>query len=145
MPPTQYWIYKSEPETYSIDDLQREGQTGWNGVRNFQARNFLRDAKVKDLVLIYHSGKQKALVGIAEVTRPAYPDPTKNDEPQGEWVQVDLRYRQKLDSAVTLGQLKADSELKHLLLVKQSRLSVSPLSKKEFERVLEISREHESR
>ena len=116
-----YWMVKQEPEAYSFDDLKRDGRTDWTGVRNFQARNNLRQMKVDDRVLFYHSGEQKAVVGIAQVAKAAYPDPTANEE---QWVAVDLKPLKPLREPVSLSTIKAEPELANMLLVRQSRLSV---------------------
>ncbi|MBL7714105.1 MAG: EVE domain-containing protein [Bdellovibrionales bacterium] len=127
-----YWIFKSEPETYSFAQLVKDRKVNWNGVRNFQARNFLKAAKVGDLAFIYHSGDDKAVVGIAEVVREAYPDP---DPDSDGWVQIDLKAVQPLANPVELKVLKADAKLKNILLVRQSRLSCSPLTAEEFKQI----------
>ncbi len=125
-----YWMVKQEPETYSWDDLVRDGRTDWSGVRNYQARNNLREMKAGDRVLFYHSGKDKAVVGIAEVARSAYPDPTASD-PQ--WVAVDLKPIKAFASPVPLASIRYDKRLSGLPLIRQSQLSVMPLTKDEFE------------
>lgn len=132
-----YWLLKTEPETYSFQQLVQNKKTHWDGVRNFQARNFLKEMKTKDLALIYHSGKEKAVVGLAEVIQEAYPekDPT--------WIQVDLKSVKTLPSAVTLAQLKMHPELQELRLIKQSRLSVMPITESEFKTILNLGKLHE--
>jgi len=129
----QYWLMKSEPFVYSFDQLMKDKKTNWSGVRNFQARNFLKAAKKGDLVLYYHSNEGKAVVGIAKVVKEAYPDIAKADENKGEWVQVDLAPVEKFNQPVTLEEIKKAPKLKDILLVKQSRLSVMPVSKPHFE------------
>ena len=124
------WLVKQEPEAYSWTDLLRDRGTEWTGVRNFQARNSLRQMKVGDRVLFYHSGEQKSVVGIAQVAKAAYPDPTA-DEPQ--WVAVDLKPVKPLREPVPLATMRAEPKLKNLLLIRQSRLSVMPVTKEEFE------------
>src|SRR5258708_25546716 len=124
------WLAKSEPETYSWDDFVREGRTDWTGVRNFQARNNLRQMKAGDRVLFYHSGKGKCVVGIAEVVKAAYPDPTAGD-PQ--WVAVDLKPISPFKEAVALAAIRYHPKLSDLPLIRQSQLSVMPLTKEEFE------------
>src|SRR5256714_15182991 len=106
--PSGLWLVKQEPETYSWDDLARDGRTDWTGVRNFQARNNLRQMKPGDRVLFYHSGTGKCVVGIAEVVKAAYPDPTAND-PQ--WVAVDLKPVKPLKEAVTLAAIRDHAKL----------------------------------
>ena len=128
-----YWMVKQEPESYSWNDLVTEGQTSWTGVRNYQARNNLRGMKRGDAVLFYHSGKEKAVVGIAEVVRGAYPDPTA-DDPQ--WVTVDLRPVKALKAPVLLAAIRHDKRLSGLPLIRQSQLSVMPLRKDEYETIV---------
>lgn len=127
---TQYWLVKSEPETYSWDDLVRDGRTDWTGVRNYAARLHLRAMRDGDEVLFYHSGDAKSVVGIARVTKPAFPDPTAS--PQEGWVAVELAPVKPLPKPATLAQIKADPALKDIGLVRQGRLSVSPLKPAEF-------------
>src|SRR5438552_12154563 len=128
-----YWLVKQEPEGYSWDDLVRDRGTEWTGVRNFQARNNLRQMKVGDRVLFYHSGEQKAVVGIAQVAKAAYSDPT-SDEAQ--WVAVDIKPIKPLGAPVPLTTIKAEPKLANMLLVRQSRLSVMPVTKEEFETIV---------
>src|SRR5712691_7245204 len=130
-----YWLVKQEPEGYSWDDLVRDRGTEWTGVRNFQARNNLRQMKVGDRVLFYHSGEQKAVVGIAQVAKAGYPDPTAND---GEWVAVDIKPLKPLREPVPLTTIKVAPELAEMLLVRQSRLSVMPVTKEEFETIVAL-------
>jgi len=124
-----FWMVKQEPEKYSWDDFVRDGRTDWTGVRNFQARNNLRQMKAGDSVLFYHSSTGKCVVGIAEVAKTAYPDPTA-DDPQ--WVAVDLRPVQPLPEPVPLASLRYHPKLSKLPLIRQSQLSVMPLTKEEF-------------
>ena len=131
-----YWLPKTEPETYNFSQLHKDKKTNWNGVRNFQARNFLRQAKEGDLALIYHSGEERAVVGIARVVRSAYPDPD-NKKP-GDWVQIDLQFDSKLKNPVSLKEIKTEKRLKDLLLIKQSRLSVMPVSSQDFKLILNM-------
>ena len=130
-----YWLVKQEPETYSWDDLVRDGKTDWTGVRNFQARNNLRQMKAGDRVLFYHSGSGKCVVGIAEVAKAAYPDPTA-DDPQ--WIAVDIKPLKYLKQSVSLEEIKSNARLKEMLLVRQSRLSVMPVTKDEFETIVKL-------
>ena len=125
-----HWMVKQEPETYSWDDFVRDGRTDWTGVRNYQARNNLREMKTGDRVLFYHSGKDKAVVGIAEVAKSAYPDPTSQD-PQ--WVAVDLKPVKAFTAPVPLPAIRYDKRLSGLPLIRQSQLSVMPLTKDEFD------------
>ncbi|HEY3102932.1 MAG TPA: EVE domain-containing protein [Pyrinomonadaceae bacterium] len=131
----RYWLVKQEPEDYSWDDLVRDGKTAWTGVRNFQARNNLRDMKAGDAVLFYHSGKEKSVVGIAEVAKAAYPDPTADDEA---WIAVDIKPLKGLAKAVLLADIRANPKLRDLLLIRQSRLSVMPVSKAEFDEIVKM-------
>ena len=132
----KYWLVKSEPVKYSFENLQKDKKTFWNGVRNYQARNHLRAMNKGDLVLFYHSNEGKEIVGISEVVKEAYPDQTAKD---GDWSMVDLKAVKKLDQSVTLLTIKNDPLLREISLVKQSRLSVMPIDKKHFEKVLKIS------
>jgi len=135
-PGMNYWLVKSEPETYSWDDLKQDGKTAWTGVRNFQARNNLRAMKAGDRVLFYHSGETKELVGVAKVVKAAYPDPTAKE---GDWVCVDLAPVKALANTVTLVVVKSDKQLKAMVLVQNSRLSVQPVTTEQFNRVLELA------
>jgi len=130
-----YWLVKSEPGEYSFEDLEREGRTMWDGVRNYAARNHLRAMKEGDLVLFYHSVKQKEVVGICRVVREAYPDPTAE---KGDWSVVDVVPLKRLKRPVSLKEIKAAPELQNIGLVRIGRLSVMPLSKEEFEKILEL-------
>src|SRR5437588_5359581 len=127
------WMVKQEPEAYSWDDLVRDGRTDWTGVRNFQARNNLRQMKVGDRVLFYHSGTGKCVVGIAEIAKAAHPDPTA-DDPQ--WVAVDLKPFKPLKEAVPLAAIRYTAKLANLPLIRQSQLSVMPLTKEEFDTIV---------
>src|SRR5438105_1124706 len=132
----QHWLIKSEPEAYSWATFVKEGRTAWTGVRNFTARNNLRAMKKGDLVFFYHSVVGKQVMGIARVEKEAYRDPTATE---GDWSCVDLVPVKALKNPVNLETMKSDSILKHLPLLKQSRLSVSQLSREQFARVLELS------
>ena len=131
-----YWLTKSEPGTYSWDELQTEGRTAWTGVRNFQARINLRAMRTGDRALFYHSGETREIVGIAKVVKAAYPDPTAKE---GDWVCVELAPLKALAQSVTLTAIKADQQLKEMILVKNSRLSVQPVTAEQFNRVLELA------
>jgi predicted RNA-binding protein with PUA-like domain len=131
--PSGLWMVKQEPENYSWDDFVRDGRTDWTGVRNFQARNNLKQMKVGDRVLFYHSGTGKCVVGIAEVAKAAYADPTAGD-PQ--WVAVDLKPVKALKESVPLAAIRYDDKLANLPLIRQSQLSVMPLTKDEFETIV---------
>lgn len=132
-----YWLVKSEPSEYSYDDLVKDGSTYWDGVRNYAARNNLKSMKKGDSVLFYHSVNEKAVVGISKVVKEYYQDPTTEDE---RWVVVDLAAKKKLKKPVTLAEIKADPSLSEIALVRQSRLSVMPLDKAAFDRILEMSK-----
>jgi predicted RNA-binding protein with PUA-like domain len=128
-----YWLVKQEPETYSFDNLLEDGAADWTGVRNFQARNNLRAMRAGDPVLFYHSVTEKAIVGRAAVSREEYADPT--DE---KWIAVELKPVAKLTRPVTLDRIKAEKSLENIGLIKQSRLSVLPLSRAEYETILKL-------
>jgi predicted RNA-binding protein with PUA-like domain len=128
-----YWLVKQEPEAYSFDDLIKDGKTDWTGVRNFQARNNLRSMRAGDKVLFYHSVSEKAVVGAARVSREEFADPT--DE---KWIAVEIEPVEKFAKPVTLEQIKAEKSLENIALIKQSRLSVMPLTKEEFETILKM-------
>lgn len=132
-----FWLVKQEPEDYSWDDLVRDGKTQWTGVRNFQARNNLRQMKVGDEVFFYHSGKEKSVVGIARVAKAAYPDPTAGDP---SWIAVDIAPVKKLPTPVSLVAIKANAKLRDLLLVRQSRLSVLPVAQSDFAEILQMGK-----
>jgi predicted RNA-binding protein with PUA-like domain len=132
-----YWLVKSEPFKYSWDDLVKDQSTYWDGVRNYQARNNLREMKVGDYALYYHSNEGKEVVGVAKVTRSAYQDPTTDDD---RWVVVDVAPLKPLKVPVTLAQIKADPKLQQIPLVTHSRLSVMPVEKADFERILELGK-----
>ena len=131
-----YWLVKQEPAAYSFDDLMRDGRTDWTGVRNFQARNNLRAMRTGDRVLFYHSVSEKSVVGTAEVSREEFPDPS--DE---KWIAVEIKPVEKLAKPVSLDQIKSEKSLANIALLKQSRLSVVPLTREEFETILKISGE----
>jgi predicted RNA-binding protein with PUA-like domain len=153
MAPKGYWLMKSEPSTFSIDDLQRSPNqtTNWDGVRNYQARNFMRSMPVGDQVLFYHSSADPpAVVGIAEVVKTAYPDPTQFDkkdkhyDPESKpseprWDMVDIRYVRKFSRALTLDELRKDSKLKGMVLLRKgSRLSVQPVTQLEWKHITSL-------
>jgi predicted RNA-binding protein with PUA-like domain len=130
-----YWLVKSEPFKYSWEKFNKDGKTFWDGVRNYQARNNLREMKKGDLVLFYHSNEGKEVVGIAKVIKEFYQDPTTDD---ANWVVVDLVPVESLKSPVTLKKIKADDRLRNVSLVKQGRLSVMGLKSEEFDRIVEL-------
>jgi len=131
------WLVKQEPTAYSWDDFVRDGKTAWTGVRNFQARIHLRAMKCGDRVLFYHSVADKSVVGIAEVIRVAYPDPTAME---GDWSCVDLKPVSPLKNPVSLARIRLEPALAGIALLRQSRLSVMPLSKSEFDTIINISK-----
>jgi predicted RNA-binding protein with PUA-like domain len=129
-----YWLLKTEPETFSWDDLIRDKKAGWDGVRNFQARTHLKNMKKGDEAFVYHTGDEKAVIGIAKVTKEQYPDPADNA-----WVAVEIAPVKKLKKPVTLAQIKSDKRFSDMVLVKASRLSVQPVKQEEFDRVIALS------
>jgi predicted RNA-binding protein with PUA-like domain len=131
-----YWLAKSEPEAYAWAQLVKDGKTAWTGVRNFQARNNLRTMKKGDLVFFYHSVSEKQIVGLAKVAKEFYPDTTAEE---GDWSCVDLAPVKALTKPVTLETIKTEKLLQGMALLKQSRLSVTPLTKEEFERLLTLA------
>src|SRR5213593_1831888 len=134
--PKNYWLVKQEPEAYSWTNFLADGKAAWTGVRNFQARNYLRGMRRGDLVVFYHSGASKAAVGLARVETEAYLDPTASE---GDWSCVDLVPVKALNTPVGLEAIKADEVLQGMLLVRQSRLSVMPLTESQFKRLLELA------
>lgn len=134
----RYWLVKQEPSVYPWAQFADEGKTAWTGVRNFQARNNLRSMQVGDRVLYYHTGTAKAVVGVAEVVRAAYPDPTATE---GDWSAVDLKAVRPLARAVELVTIRADPRLRELPLLRHTRLSAMPVSPDEFDRLVELGDE----
>jgi predicted RNA-binding protein with PUA-like domain len=130
-----YWLVKQDPANYPFEQFQKEKKTDWTGVRNYQARNFLRDMKKGDEVLFYHSGDEKAVVGFATVSKPAFPDPTADEDG---WIAVELKAGKTFSKPVTLAQVKADPKLANILLVKNGRISVMSLTKAEYERMVKM-------
>ncbi|MEL6208210.1 MAG: EVE domain-containing protein [Pseudomonadota bacterium] len=130
----RYWLFKSEPSTWSWDDQVAKGAAGeeWDGVRNYQARNFMREMTLGDLGFFYHSQKEKAVVGIVEVSAEVHPDSTTEDE---RWECVDIRAVRPFATPVTLDQIKGDEALGEMVLVKNSRLSVQPVTAEEWAKV----------
>jgi predicted RNA-binding protein with PUA-like domain len=131
-----YWLMKTEPGTYSWNDLVKDKKTTWDGVRNFQARNNLKAMKKGDMVFIYHSMDDKAIVGIGKIVKEGFPDPKDAD-----WVSVDVAADKPLKKPVTLAQIKSDKRLSNMTLVKSSRLSVQPVRKEEFDLIVALSEE----
>ncbi|MGB9701463.1 MAG: EVE domain-containing protein [Candidatus Kapaibacteriota bacterium] len=133
----KYWLLKSDPETYSWENLIEDKKTDWTGVRNYQARNNLKVMKVGDLALFYHSQKEKAIVGIAQIVKEYYQDPTTDDT---HWVAVDIAPVETLKKPVTLAQIKENPKLKNIGLLKQSRLSVIPVTNEEYNEIIKLSK-----
>ena len=131
----QFWLVKQEPAAYYWNDFVNEGRAEWTGVRNFQARNNLQTMRAGDPVLFYHSQTDKAVVGLAEVSQTAYPDPTADSE---QWIAVELRPVRALARPVALADIRARAELANIGLIKQSRLSVMPLTETEFNAILAL-------
>ena len=131
-----YWLVKSEPFKYSWDQLEKDGKTFWDGVRNYQARNNLKAMKKGEKVFFYHSNEGLEIVGIAEVAKASYQDPTTEDP---NWVVVDLKPYKRLKNPVTLAVMKEDPRLEALALVRQGRLSVSPVSDEEYTLIMELA------
>lgn len=129
-----FWLLKTEPSTFSWSDLVRDKKAVWDGVRNFQARKHLKEMKKGDRAFIYHTGEEKSVVGISTVTREAYPEPKDPD-----WYAVDLAPDKPLKNPVALSKVRLDKSLQKMVLVKAARLSVQPVTKEEFDRIVEIS------
>ena len=131
-----YWLLKSEPSTWSWEDQVKSGVEMWDGVRNYQARNNLMKMKKKDLCFFYHSVSEKLIIGIVEVVKEHYPDPT---DKTGKFVVTDVKTKRKLKRAVSLEEIKSIPKLSNMALIKQSRLSVMPLTKNEWDTIIKIS------
>ncbi len=132
----KYWLLKSEPDAWSWDNQVKEGASMWDGVRNYQARNNLKEMKINDLCFFYHSVKERSIIGIVKVVKEYYPDPTDKTE---RFVVVDVKATKKLKNPVSLDQIKENNKLKNIALVKQSRLSVMPLKKTEWDIIIKMS------
>ena len=132
----KYWLLKSEPDAWSWDNQVKEGASMWDGVRNYQARNNLKEMKKNDLCFFYHSVKERSIVGIVKIVKEYYPDPTDKTE---RFVAVDVKATTKLKNPVSLDQIKENNKLKNIALVKQSRLSVMPIKKTEWEILIKMS------
>ncbi len=130
-----YWLVKSEPGAYSWQQFEKDGQTIWDGVRNYQARNNLKNMRKGDMVLFYHSVSEKQVMGIARVVTEHYQDPTTDDN---RWVVVDIIPEKAFKKPVSLTEIKADPRLENIALVKQARLSVMPLKPEEFDAIVEL-------
>ena len=145
-----YWLLKSEPDAYSIDDLQSDGRSPWDGVRNFSARNRMREMKVGELALFYHSStKPTGVVGLCRVVKEAYPDPSqfdaksryfdgKSTEEKPRWSMVDVEYVSHLPRMVTLDEIKNEATLSEMVLVRRARLSVQPVTSTEFRHIVKM-------
>jgi predicted RNA-binding protein with PUA-like domain len=131
-----FWLIKSEPFVFSFSDLQRDGFSMWDGVRNYGARNFLRAMESEDILLFYHSNEGLEIVGIAKVLHTAYPDPTAE---KGDWSAIDIVPVKKLNRAVTLKEIKQHPELQDIGLIKQSRLSVMPITDVQFDIIMQLA------
>lgn len=131
-----YWLIKSEPHKYSWDQFEKDGSTFWDGVRNYEARNNLQAMKKGDLLLYYHSNEGKEIVGIAKLKTEAYQDPSTDDN---RWVAVDVEPFKKLKNPVSLATLKATPELQNMKMVRQGRISVTPVTPAEFDKILALS------
>lgn len=149
----KYWLCKSEPEKYSIDDLKKDGETPWDGVRNYAARNSMRDEmKVGDGILYYHSNqKPPAIVGVAEVSSEPYPDglqfdpesnyfDPKSSETEPRWINVDVKFIEKFEKPVTREALQAKKSLENMELFRLGRLSITPVRKEEWDTIIEMAR-----
>lgn len=134
-----YWLVKTEPETFSWDDLVEKGSSMWDGVRNFQARNNLRKMKSGDILLFYHSGKNPEIVALAQVTREHYPDLTAES---GDWSVVDVKPLRPLIRPVSLAEVKQTPGLKNMVLAKNTRLSVQPVEEHEYLEILNMEKKH---
>lgn len=131
-----YWLVKSEPFKYSWEQFQKDRKTFWDGVRNYEARNNLRDMKLGDKVLFYHSNEGLEIVGVASVVGEAYPDPTSDDK---QWLVVDLKPLKNLKRTLPLAEIKADEVLSQMQMIKRNRLSVTRVSADEYHRVMAIT------
>jgi predicted RNA-binding protein with PUA-like domain len=137
-----FWLMRSEPDVYGWDDLVRDCGTEWDGVRNYTARNFLKDMKSGDLAIFYHSNKQKAAVGVMRIARAWKPDGDPNAKGGAQWASVRVEPVEKLVSPVTLGEIKAEPRLAGLEMLRQSRLSVTPVRQEEWQVLMEMAKSH---
>lgn len=131
-----YWLIKSEPFVFSFSKLMEDGFSMWDGVRNYGARNFLRAMEIDDILLFYHSNEGLEIVGIAKVLHTAYPDPTAE---KGDWSAIDIVPVKRLERAVSLKEIKQHPELQDIALIKQSRLSVMPVTDMQFEVIMNLA------
>jgi len=130
-----YWIIKSDPESYSWEQMKKDKQTFWDGVRNYQARNNLRDMKEGDICLFYISNEGKSLLGEVEVLKSSYPDPTTDDD---RWLAVDVRFHLEYNKPLSLAEIKSNKKLENIRLVKQNRLSVMPITIQEYNEIRKL-------
>lgn len=133
----KFWLVKSDSDTYSWKDFERDKSTVWDGVRNFQARNYLKEMKIDDKVLFYHSIEEKSIVGLAKVTKESFID---TSDSSGKWVAVELSILNKLNSPLSLNTIKDIPELQNIKLLTQQRLSVMPLTDDEFNKIIQLSK-----
>lgn len=133
----RYWLMKTEPAKYSWDDLVKDGETVWDGVRNHRASNNMREMQVGEKAFLYHSVSDKEIVGVVEISRAGITDPT---DPEGKWATVDIKPVRKLERPVTLKEIKAEATLEGIELVRLSRLSVAELSQDEFDKICEMAK-----
>jgi predicted RNA-binding protein with PUA-like domain len=144
-----FWLLKSEPETYSIDQLKKDKREPWTGVRNYQARNYMMQMRAGDECIFYHTGDEKAAVGLAKVVGKPYPDPTQYDSKSQYydakatkdnpiWMLVDVAFVKKFKTPITLVDVKRDKVLKNMMLARATRLSVQPVEKKHFDYIVEL-------
>ncbi len=131
-----YWLVKSEPHTYSFEQMKSDKKTFWDGVKNYQARNFMKEMKEGDIALFYHSGKDRQVVGEVEIVKEHYQDPSTDDD---RWVAVDVKYKRTLDKPVSLADIKERKTLSEMHLVRNSRLSVMPVTKQAYEMIIRMS------
>lgn len=131
-----YWLVKTDPDTYNWDDFEKEKKTSWDGIRNYAARNHMKAMKKGDTVLVYHSGGESEIKGVAKVTKEFYQDPTTTEVA---WCSVELAAGKKLAKGITLSEIKKNSKLKDMVLVKISRLSVMPVTKEEYDILISLS------
>lgn len=136
----KYWLIKSEPGVYSIDQLEKDGFTIWDGIRNYQARNNLNAMKVNDGCLFYHSNDGKAIVGLAKVKKEAFPDPGTEDPA---WMAIEVAFEKRFSKPVFLENIKKEPQLQEMVLVKNSRLSVQPVLPEEFELILNMAQSNQ--
>lgn len=133
----KHWLIKSDPETYSLNDLENDKTTIWDGVRNPQARNYLKEMKLGDKLFFYHSGDERAIVGLAELSQEYFQDPTTEDS---RWVAVKVQFLKRFTNPLNLSKIKQTEELKNIQLLKQSRLSVMPITEEEAKKIITLTK-----